>query len=365
MINYENPDLILNSAEINPGKVTWKSPSNIALIKYWGKYGTQLPRNPSISFTLDTAATTTSIEYSIAETDDPTSVSLDFFFEGEKNEAFAKKVKTFLESLLPIFPFLGQLHLKIDSSNSFPHSAGIASSASAMSALTMCLCSMEDELFGTLSDEIGFLRKASYISRLGSGSACRSVYPVMAQWGTFDGYSESSNLFAIPCEDKIHPVFKTFRDSILIISAEEKSVSSRAGHALMDGNPFASARYEQANVRMERLADALKSGDLKTFGEITENEALTLHALMMTSTPSYLLMAPNSLIAINTLRRFRNDTGIPIYFTLDAGPNLHLLYPDEYGRQVDEFIRSVLMPLCDQGRWISDVVGKGPMRIQG
>ena len=91
----------------------------------------------------------------------------------------------------------------------------------------------------------------------------------------------------------------------MIASFAEKSVSSRAGHALMEGNAFAKPRYEQANERLLRLLPALKSGDLETFGQICENEALTLHALMMASNPSYILMRPNTLKMIELLRAYR------------------------------------------------------------
>ncbi len=362
MIDYKNPKLILDSSNVKEGKISWQSPSNIALVKYWGKHGIQLPRNPSISLTLDEAHTKTFMSYSPKKNLD-VDIDLDFYFEGQPNQAFANKIVKFLSGLSEIFPFVKQLKFKIESENSFPHSSGIASSASSMSALALCLCTLESDLFGTLKDDKEFRRKASYISRLGSGSACRSVYAHAGLWGTSGSIKDSSDLYAIPYQDEIHKIFKTFHDDILIVSQGEKAVSSRAGHALMDGNDYAAPRYKQANQRLHRLLAAMKSGDLETFGNITENEALTLHALMMTSNPAYILMKPNSLEMINRIRNFRADTGHPIYFTLDAGPNIHLLYPDNIYFDVKDFIQTELVPLCENGMMIPDKVGLGPLQL--
>jgi diphosphomevalonate decarboxylase len=184
----------------------------------------------------------------------------------------------------------------------------------------------------------------------------------MAVWGAHPDIIESSDEYAIGIEEKIHPVFKTFHDDILIISPHEKSVSSTVGHQLMEGNPFASSRYQQARERMSSLMKALSAGDIESFGRITEDEALTLHALMMCSDPSYILMEEGSLSVIKAIRQFRQDTQVPVYFTLDAGPNVHVLYPGEFSTQVQDFIKSELKPYCHNGRIIHDVVGQGPKK---
>ena len=185
----------------------------------------------------------------------------------------------------------------------------------------------------------------------------------MALWGATPYYKGSSDEYAVSLADDIHPVFKTYRDSILIVSGETKSVSSRAGHALMEENPYAPARYAQANENIKNLLKALKSGDLDTFINITESEALQLHALMMCSNPSYILMKPNTLRIIEIIRQFRDETKTPLCFTLDAGPNVHLLYPDSEAAKVEHFIQDVLTNYCDQGRWIADRVGNGPKKL--
>jgi diphosphomevalonate decarboxylase len=360
MQDYKNPKLVVNTAQTAPGKSSWRSPSNLAIIKYWGKYGLQLPKNPSLSLTLQHAFTETTVSYQPRKTKDEGNVSLDFYFNDVPNEPFGKKINTYLSSILDIYPFLKQMDWTIHSRNSFPHSSGIASSASAMSALALCLCSIEHTIFGNLQQESDFLRKASYLARLGSGSACRSVYPKMAVWGETGLIPGSSNLVAIPYFEDLHPVFHNLHDDILLISKSEKSVSSRAGHSLMDGNIYAENRYAQARQRLHHLIQALTQGDVEAFGQIAESEALTLHALMMTSNPPYFLMKPNTLEAIDKIRDFRNTEKIPLYFSLDAGPNLHLLYPDSYKDIIGRFVQSTLAPLCQNGQWIKDQMGDGP-----
>jgi diphosphomevalonate decarboxylase len=357
---YENSRLIIDSSNIPAeGSITWRSPSNIAIIKYWGKYGVQLPRNPSLSLTLAASCTDTRLEYAFNE-DGNGQIDLEFLFHQEENDAFKNKVLEYLNSLLPIYPFLKQLKLSISTGNSFPHSAGIASSASGMSALALCLCSLEDKLFGTLNDPAAFDQKASYLARLGSGSACRSIFPYAAVWGETSQLKGSSNEFAIPMEAHMHDVFNELHDDILIVSQEEKAVSSRAGHALMDGNPYAEPRYAQARSRLSTLLDVLRAGDLDAFGKIAEDEAMTLHALMMASNPSYTLLLPDSLAIIEKVRQYRADTGNQVYFTLDAGPNVHLLYPGEIVHEVRAFIEEQLEEHCDAGYVQQDWVGEGP-----
>lgn len=361
-LDYRNPKLVVDSSNLEEGVIKWRSPSNIAIIKYWGKFGIQYPQNPSVSFTLENAYTETSFEYS-AKKNIEKAVELDFYFNGEINVPFGEKVIKYFEKLLPFFPFLKQLKMTIRSSNSFPHSAGIASSASAMSALALCLCSFEDRLFGTLSDIDEFRRKASYLARLGSGSACRSIYEHAAIWGESGEVAGATNEYAIPFSESLHPVFKTFHDDILIISKGEKSVSSTIGHGMMDGNIYANSRYQQARQRFHDVLIALRQGDMESFGRIAEGEALTLHALMMTSYPPYILMKPNTLLVIQKIQEYRKRTGQPLYFSLDAGPNLHLLYPDEIVGDVQRFIESELQQYCEDGQWIKDKVGGGPLEV--
>ena len=337
------------------GTVKWQSPSNIALVKYWGKKGVQLPQNPSISFTLSNCRTETEISFDVSGR-----FSLRFLFEGKENQAFAAKIEKFLLDHVADFPWLNRMSLNMESSNTFPHSSGIASSASSMSALVLCLLDIDRMLKGEAEID---LQKASCLARIASGSASRSVFPMMALWGKTDALATSSDEYAVSLENQINPIFKTYCDSILIVSDAAKSVSSRAGHSLMENNPYAAARYAQANRNIENLLAALRDGDLETFIEITESEAMQLHALMMCSTPSFILMKPNTLNIISEIRRFRETTQIPLCFTLDAGPNVHLLYPKQYADAAKTFINENLVRYCTDSKWIKDYVGNGPKKI--
>lgn len=330
------------------GGVKWQSPSNIALVKYWGKSpkGPQIPQNPSISLTLSQCRTETSVFYEESDR-----FGLHFRFDGKENPEFQTKLVDFLKTQMVRFPFLNRMDLQIDSHNSFPHSSGIASSASSMSALVLCLLDIENNNMD--------LQEASRLSRLASGSACRSVFPKAALWGATEAFKGSSDEYAVSLEDQIDPIFKTYHDSILIVSDAKKAVSSRAGHALMDTNPYAATRYAVANRNIADLLAALKSGDLEAFMKITESEAMQLHALMMCSEPSFILMKPNTLRIINTLHEFRKETDIPVCFTLDAGPNVHVLYPDQHAEMVERFIMDELEKYCVGGQWIPDQVGQG------
>ena len=329
-----------------------RSPSNIAIVKYWGKHGNQLPNNPSISFTLSNCFTETKITYNVADSQilrfSDSQIPLDFYFEGKENPAFKAKIEKYLKDNERYFSFLKGLHLTIESSNSFPHSSGIASSASSMSALVMCLLGIKYK-----DSEID-LQEASFLSRLASGSAARSVYPTMTLWGKTPSLPDSSDEYAIPIADMINPVFKSYHDSILIVSSKEKSVSSRAGHSLMNNHPMAESRYATARRNTEDLLTILRQGDLEGFIKIAEAEANQLHDLMATSTPSYTLKEPNTVNIINKILEFRKETCLPICYTLDAGPNVHLLYPDFCNDRVKTFIKEELADLCFNNKWIDD-----------
>ncbi len=333
-MNYNNPNLIFN--DIPSGKTGWSSPSNIAIVKYWGKKGVQIPSNPSLSFTLSNSLTETIIEFSPAE---KLESGLDFYLDGIPNTGFAAKISTFFSRIIDIFPFIGQLNFRIYSKNTFPHSTGIASSASGMSAIALCLCDIENQYFNTFSNEQEFYNKASFVARLGSGSACRSVYGPMASWGKSQDLTNSSDLFASELPFTTNQIFNDYRDTILIIDSGQKKVSSTVGHGLMDNNPFSNSRIQQANHNYNRLLQVLQSGDLDEFINITESEALTLHAMMMTSNPSFLLMKPLTIEAIDRIREFRKETKVPVCFTLDAGPNIHLLYPHQNRDEVAWVLR--------------------------
>jgi diphosphomevalonate decarboxylase len=338
-------------------KVKWQCPSNIAIVKYWGKKNIQIPCNSSLSITLSNSFTEVEAELSAKTEDVP--VQLAYYFEGELSDLFGRKVVKFLENNIDSFPFLNDHALTIHSTNSFPHSAGIASSASAFGAIALA---MLDLAYGFQNKEIddNFYKEASNLARLGSGSACRSVFPSYSMWGKNSEIEGSSNQKAIEIKD-IHPNFQEMRDAILIIEDEPKKVSSTIGHGLMNNHPYAEARFIQANKRTAELVEVLKTGDIERFIQISESEALTLHAMMMTSSEYYLLVKSGTITAIEKLMQFRLERVIPVCFTLDAGPNLHVLYPKKYQEQVEDFINNELTDTYK--KVIFDHEGTGPQKL--
>ncbi len=343
------------------GILSCASPSNIALVKYWGKRPVQIPENASISFTLEACRTTTSLKYKKLDkiSDD---FNFELLFEGKPKPDFKPKIQSFFTRIEAYLPFLKQYSFEIETSNTFPHSSGIASSASGMSALAYCLMLLEKQIHPNITDS-EFLQKSSFLARLGSGSACRSIEGPITVWGVHDEIEASSDAYAVKFPDKIHQVFETYQDTILLIDKGEKQVSSTVGHDLMHGHPFAIKRFEQATHNISKLKDVLISGDLKSFIEVVESEALTLHAMMMTSLPYFILMKPNTLSVINKVWQYRKETGSNLCFTLDAGANVHLLYPDVEKDQVLDFIKSELVAYCQNGQYICDKIGLGAKKV--
>lgn len=346
---------------LEKGHFTWSSPSNIALVKYWGKKENQIPANPSISFTLDNCKTTTKLTYSKKTNSEK--FSFDVFLEGDKKDEFKPKIETFFKRVEQYLPFLKDYHFTIETSNSFPHSSGIASSASGMSALALCLMSIEKMMLQTEMDDEYFNKKASFLARLGSGSACRSLEGDLIVWGKHNEILGSSDLFGVKYPFKVHDIFKNYQDTILLVDKGEKQVSSTVGHNLMHNHPYANQRFVQAHDNLSRLINVFKEGDLNAFIEIVESEALTLHAMMMTSLPYFILMKPNTLEIINKIWMFRKQTGLHICFTLDAGANVHILYPENESKSILEFIKNELVVYCQNGQYICDQIGFGAKKI--
>lgn len=329
--------------------IQFQSPSNIAIIKYWGKHGNQLPDTPSLSLTLKTAFTSTKMSYRPLAR-----FSVEYYFEGIRNLLFEEKVVRFMIKMEEYMPFLTGYEFRFESENSFPHSVGIASSASSMSALAFCLVVFEEQVTGINWSQYEFLRRTSWLARQASGSACRSVYGGWVTWGKTSLVSGSSDEYASPVSSPVHETFNHLCDAVLIVSSNPKKLSSSLGHELMNFHPFAAGRRQQAEDNFRVLIDALQSGNFNRFATIAENEALTLHSLLMTSAPDGLLLKPGSLSIIQAIKEFREKNGANICFTLDAGPNVHLLYPMNERARVLPFITDVLLPFCENRQWIDD-----------
>lgn len=354
-------DFIYNSNlnQISEGVSSWKSPSNIALIKYWGKKSNQIPLNSSLSFTLNSCYSQTKVSYQKRKNNNKNFV---FLFKGKSKPSFENKLSEFFKRIEKYCPYLFQLELKIESSNSFPHSSGIASSASSYSALSLCIMDIEKKLNPSLSDSF-FFQKASFISRLGSGSACRSIIGFFSIWGQTKLYKESSDLYAVKYPNNIHEIFNNICDTVLIVDKGKKEISSTIGHKLMEEHAYSKDRLVQAEINLEKLKNALEKGDYDLFIKVVELEALSLHAMMMTSDPYFILIKPNTLLIINLIWNYRKEKNSKICFTLDAGANIHLLYPKKEFNLVQEFIKNDLAQFCESKQFINDSIGNGPFKL--
>lgn len=286
-------------------KVVAKAPANIAFIKYWGKKNEKLrlPANSSISMNLSETFTTTSIEVDKNLKDD--------FVKINGKVADAKELERVLLHLERIRKLAKiKFKAKVESVNNFPKGTGIASSASGFAALTLAAVSA----YGlTLSE-----RKLSTLARLGSGSACRSIPDGFVEWKE-GKTSDSSFAYSL-----YPPNYWDIRDLIVVVEEESKKVSSTKGHDLAESSPFFKIRIRGMNNKIRELKDALSQRDSTKFGEIIEAEALNMHAVMMTSRPSLLYWLPETLKIMLAIVNWRN-MGLEAYFTLDAGPTVHVI----------------------------------------
>ena len=325
-------------------------PSNIALIKYWGKYAGQIPANPSISYTLNHCRTNTKMEFFAEE-----AFSVSTFLAGKEEVKFAEKIEKYFISIESYLPWLLKGRYVITTENTFPHSSGIASSASGFGAIAKCLMALDVSFGGDLDDK-NLVIKESFLARLGSGSACRSLYNGLIVWGNTKEVAGSSDLYAVEYpNDEIAPIFKSFNDWVLLIHEGQKSVSSTVGHGLMNTNPYAERRFQEAHENFTQLREILKNGDMTAFIRLVEHEALTLHAMMMMSEPAFILMKTGTMEVINKIWDFRKETGNPLFFTLDAGANVHLLFPkDEHENAIKSFIETELIQHTQKGGVVKD-----------
>lgn len=340
----------LPSASYQPfsQEVRQSAPSNIALVKYWGKYLGQIPANPSISYTLSECRTNSHLKFHFGE---PFGVKVKL--AGENKPSFAEKIEKYFQRIEPYLPWILKGSYELDTENTFPHSSGIASSASGFAALAKCLMELDRAFSGNKEPD---LKKTSFLARLGSGSGARSLEDGLVVWGQTEEVKGSSDLYAVKYDSsEIHPIFKDFNDYVLLIHEGEKSVSSTVGHGLMNDHPYAERRFEEARENLTKLLKILKEGDLESFITLVEHEALTLHAMMLLSSPPYLLMQKGTLDTLEKIWAFRKETGHPLFFTLDAGANVHLLFPSTESKEaIIAFIEKELLPLSQKGALVKD-----------
>ena len=325
------------------------APSNIAFVKYWGKKdeALQWPANSSLSMSLDNLHTKTAVM--INETKDHAVLLNEKPVSRDMPEG--KKIYAQLDYLSKAFNFTKKL--SITTQNSFPTGCGIASSASGIAALTLsCLAAwMDAETMEDLSAK-GFSReKLADLSRMGSGSAGRSL------WG---GYVTWDHGKASPDEQSIRQTFTTEHwqlcDSVVIFSAASKAVSSTKGHRLAWTSPLFEPRLALIQERIKAVTQAVERKDLDQLGPLLEAEALDMHAVMMSANEPVFYFDKQVGSFLAWLRHLRIESGIPAYFTMDAGPNVHIIHKPEHKEQLLHHIQTSFPDL----RVLSDTVGKGP-----
>ncbi|HEV7666981.1 MAG TPA: diphosphomevalonate decarboxylase [Thermoanaerobaculia bacterium] len=327
-------------------KATFEAPANIAFIKYWGVRDAALvlPNNPSISMTLSHCVTTCTAEPIEAAEDEIWLAEPGGGFIAPKAD-FGGPILRHLDRLrgeLSIPPGAGRL--RIATRNNFPSAAGLASSASGFSALTLAASSA---LGRGLSP-----REASLLARRsGSGSACRSVLGGYVEWSG----TEDEDSFARPLAEADH---WDLRDIIAVVEIGPKSVSSRDGHALAPSSPYYERRLELIPDRLTRVRRAIAERDFASLGATIEEEAIDLHLIAMSAHPPIHYWSPGSVEVLRAVRELRQE-GLAAWSTMDAGANVHVICePDSEADLVDR-----LESLPSVGFVIRDSVGDGPERM--
>ena len=295
--------------------------ANIAFIKYWGNRDNtlRLPMNGSISMNLDGLYTRTTVSFQ-------PSLSFDeLIING--HEVMGPGLDR-ISYILDIIRGMADIYERAEvmSENNFPSGAGIASSAAAFAALALAG-----------SKAAGLSLSESELSRLarrGSGSASRSVPGGFVEWqaGTDD---EDSFAYSIA-----EPGHWGLVDCVAIVSASHKKTGSTEGHFIAATSPLQAARVADAPRRLELCRRAIIEKDFNAFAAIVELDSDLMHAVMMTSTPALHYWKPASLEVMNCVRQWRME-GIPVCYTVDAGPNVHVICIETEARSVEKRLREI------------------------
>lgn len=312
-------------------KIKVKSPANIAFIKYWGQRDKKLilPYNDSFSMNLSNCYTEVKME--ILEDEGIKELYIKDYQKTsfEKNEGEAlEKVKKFFGIAEKFLKKKIKFGFRIYSLNSFPKKAGIASSASFFSAIALAITNAL-EMERKISQ-----KNLSILARLsGSGSACRSIPDGFVWW---QKGKESSDSFAY----SIAPAsFWKIFDMVLILSTDEKKISSFEGHQKVLTSPFFKLRLTDLRKRIKMIRRAFLKKDFTLFGNLVEEEALSMHFVMMTQKPPLFYWSGKTIELMKEVLTLRKN-GVEVYFTLDAGENLHLIYQKKDELKVKKYFKS-------------------------
>lgn len=291
---------------------------NIAFIKYWGNTNDDLriPANGSISMNLDGLFTTTSVTF------DPTFSEDSFVLNSQSiTGAPLQRVVHFLENIRQMAGISEKA--QITSDNNFPTGAGIASSASAFAALAVASSHAANL---ELTE-----RELSRLARTGSGSACRSVPTGFVEWQA--GVDHNSS-YAYSIASSTH---WDLVDCIAIVAREHKITGSTAGHSLAKSSLLQVTRITDTPRRLDICRQAILNCDFEAFADITELESNLMHAIMLTSTPRLMYWEPATIGIMQSVQSWRNS-GLPVCYTIDAGPNVHVLTLSTYVSQISKLL---------------------------
>lgn len=288
-------------------KATALSHPDVALIKYWGKKsgfeGLRLPANGSISMVLSDLQTVTTVEFSEKYSEDTVAI-------GQKKIS-GVQLNRVIEHLDRIRSRAGMaLKARVQSDNNFPMSAGISSSASGFSALTVAAV----EAAGITMSK----KELSILSRKASGSSCRPIMDGFVEW--FDGNSDESSF----AESFLPPDHWNIYDVVAIISHKEKTVPTSDGMATAETSPFYTERLRKIPDKIKCAKKLIQERNFQEFGELIEKEALEMHAIALTSEPPLIYWLPETVEIMHLVQRLRTE-GLPCYFTINTGQNVHIL----------------------------------------
>jgi diphosphomevalonate decarboxylase len=302
-------------------KATAVACANIAFIKYWGKRDVELnlPANSSLSMNLDRLTTVTTVEFSPDYDDDVV------ILDGREEWGTARqRIVTHLDRVRVMAGL--QNRARVISENSFPTGAGLASSSSGFAALSLAA----SKAAGLELSQ----RELSILARFGSGSACRSIPGGFTEWTAGASSEESFAKQIAP------PDHWDLRDVIAIVSRAHKRVGSTEGHALAPTSHLYQARVASVADRLPRARAALLEKDLATLGRLIEEDAVSMHAVMMTSRPPIYYWLPSSVRLIHEVQHWRAE-GLEVYFTFDAGPNVHLICQATDQAEVEKRLKDI------------------------
>ena len=304
---------------------------NIAFIKYWGNANDELrlPANPSLSMNLGSLHTVTTVTFA----DDLPGDQLSINEESVTGPAL-DRVCHHLDLIRREAGVAAKASIK--SQSNFPIGSGIASSAAAFAALSVAGAAAA----GLQADEPTLSR----LARRGSGSASRSVPEGYCQWLTGD--DESSVATSLAPADHWD-----LRDLVVVVSQEHKPVGSTGGHHIAQSSSLQTARVAGVASRFETCREALLARDLSQMGPIIEQDTVIMHAVMMSSRPPLYYWNPATMAIIHATQRWQAD-GIPVYFTIDAGPNVHLICEGQAADLVEQEVRKI--------SGVKEVLSSGP-----